>query len=441
MTNQTNADAVQGFLNGLSSLKKEGDGSYLPTVYSKEQIDPTSLVALEELLRQCPPSSLPSISLTQGEQLILSQIQRQNSLIYQLHERMDLLQRVCESMHDETGHRRFDRPESASTPGSIENRSSEVLDVVEKDAPAPVATPAPPPIQIQRNPRPILRNPGQLPQRNAALQRIQNRWRRHLFKLRFCCTLYIELLRRYQIQQGIQNNNVDPLFLLKVLIVLAILMSRLPPHLTGRSKDGTQNADEELMYQYIVVSVLIITFIMIRSGRYAFFYQFFWKYNIARRIWSQPDGEALLTADALWQEHWAPAARVPAPGGIAPPPPVHQRVLQWWLLHDWFQGRPIHAPPQDNAPPPPPRGIFQQSLLFIQDVIVFLVSFVLSIFPMWRNLDPQALFPAPRNGPDNANPLGVEERMPLVEAPRDPAANDEEDDEDEEGEEDESEEE
>ena len=31
-------------------------------------------------------------------------------------------------------------------------------------------------------------------------------------------------------------------------------------------------------------------------------------------------------------------------------------------------------------------------LIMIQDVIIFLVSFVLSILPVWRNIDPETLF-------------------------------------------------
>jgi hypothetical protein len=432
MTTPPHPNIVQDFLNGLSSPERGGDDP--PNVYSKEQIDSTSLVALEQLLLQCPPSSLPSITLTPGEQLILSHIQQQTRIIHQLHERIDGLQQIVVSMHDNrdtngSNHHHISPPESDSFAARMQKRSSE------STANRAVSAGRPPIVLRNPTPPPILRNP----QPNAQLHRMQNRWRRHLVKLRLCCNLYVELLRRYQ-QNNNNNPNIDPLFLLKILIMLAILMSRLPPHLTGKNKDGTQNADHEFMWQYIAVSIVIIIFFMIRSGRYTFFYHFMWKYNIPRRVWSQPEaGAEPLTADALWQEHWAPAPRVAAPGGGAPPPipppPLHQRVLQWWLLHDWFQGRPLHVPPQENAPPPP-RGVVQQSLLLIQDVIVFLVSFVLSIFPMWRNLDPQALFPAPRNVADNHNNAPGEQGIPFLEPPRDPAANDEEEnDEEEEGEE------
>jgi hypothetical protein len=404
MTTPSNPNIVQDFLNGLSSPEREGNDP--PVVYSQEQMDPTSLVALEELLHQCPPSSLPSISLTPGEQLILSHIQQQSRMIHPLQERIDRLEKMLLSLRyesDTSGSSRDHavRPQSASVPRIFQKRSSDSAAAATIEAP----TRAPPPML---------------------------RWRRDLIKLRLCGTLYVELLRRYQEQQRQRNNNppnIDPLFLLKVLIMLAILMSRLPPHLTGIHKDGSQNADQEFMYQYVVVSILIITFFMIRSGRYTFFYHFLWKYNIPRRVWSQPAGTEPLTADALWREHWAPAAPIPAPGGGAVP--VHQRVLQWWLLHDWFQGRPL--PPRDPAAPPPPRGVLQQSLLLLQDVLVFLVSFVLSIFPMWRNLDLQALFPAPRDGPGNhGNPAPGADGMPVLEPPRDPAANDDEDDDEEE---------
>ena len=387
------SDIVQDFLNGLST-----DDNPSSFVYSKEHIDPSSLPALEALLLRAPPAN---IALTPGERLILAHIQQQTRWIQQLHQRMDALQQ----MQNETNVRKVRFLDDPAHP-------------VAAAAEAPHA-PVPP--QRQRNApaaRQIRRNPLEEPQ-NLWLPQMPPRWPETWTKLRRCCTLYFELHRRFQEQQN--NPNVDPLFLLKILVMVAILMSRLPPRLTGNTVGKDEDADQRFILQYLIISIVIMVAFILRSGRFAFMYAFFWKYNIPRRVWSQPEAE--VTAAQLWEDHWAPQVPAPPRG-----PPVAPPRLQWWLLHDWLQGEALHPPPHAA---PAPRSVLQRVLLFLQDVIVFLLSFVLSIFPMWRNLDPQALFPARDALPNNANPE-EEERMPMLAAPRDPAANDEEDEDDEE---------
>jgi hypothetical protein len=161
----------------------------------------------------------------------------------------------------------------------------------------------------------------------------------------------------------------------------------------------------------------------------------------------------MITADEIWNEHLAAVAeqeqqrqlqlqqqqqeannrplgpdgrRAVDDGNQNTIEQLIQRVrhrMEWLLVHDWFRGEPVaigagagagtgvavrtNETPESNnpatttesssSPPPPPQvspitRFVRMILIMIQDIIIFFVSFVLSILPVWRNIDPDALF-------------------------------------------------
>ena len=168
----------------------------------------------------------------------------------------------------------------------------------------------------------------------------------------------------------------------------------------------------------------------------------------------------------------------PGPGGVRGANHNHNPIeqllhrvrhrLEWLLVHDWIRGEPIAnaaavavvdaaaehrnvgdmdapQPHNPNTNPPtnnetttelqqhisPMTKFVRMILTTIQDIIIFLVTFILSILPIWRNIDPEALFRGfqqerqqrePRDNEnqddqDNANEHGI----PIVQPPIDPA--------------------
>jgi hypothetical protein len=152
----------------------------------------------------------------------------------------------------------------------------------------------------------------------------------------------------------------------------------------------------------------------------------------------------MITADEIWNEHLlavteqeqqrlrqrqelqnqplGPDGRRNGAVGGNPNPleqMIHQirRRIEWLLVHDWFRGEPIAVaagvrrdndtgePREPNATPhtnnvqpereqhaSPIAKFVRMVLITVQDIIIFFVSFVLSILPVWRNIDPDALF-------------------------------------------------
>ena len=193
-----------------------------------------------------------------------------------------------------------------------------------------------------------------------------------------------------------------------------------------------------------------------------------------------------ITADEIWNEHLLAIheqeQNPPANGGVVRGAvdgininhnnliedwiQQFRHRIEWLLVHDWFRGELVAGVPPPQPPqravavegrngqgneqeentftrPPieapeerisPISKLVRMVLVMVQDMIIFFVSFVLSILPVWRNIDPEALFNVFQQEHQQVEPpededgnLQQRERLendggiPLVQPPIDPA--------------------
>lgn len=278
-------------------------------------------------------------------------------------------------------------------------------------------------------------------------------------------SLYWALRHRHR-QQQVQNNRNrnrnnndnmiiwDPLMILKVLVMAAIVVSRVTnkrrphPH-QHLQKDSTPAKSTTTVYYWYYVSLVAMAgalaayAIFVRTGLLKFWYQFCFQYRYPARIWKGEDvavDEAwepfqqqiheeqlqVAIAAALQRQHPAGAAAAPIPDQNN-----NNRFPPDWMRALVFGAPPPPPPPvagtEPNPPPPPPPAPMVV-LRWLQDFVVLLGSFFLSIFPMWRAMAPPPRHPVAIG--NNNIPEQQQHALPEVRPPLDPAGFDEEEEDD-----------
>jgi hypothetical protein len=437
----SSASMAAGDINGEAPLQKYLHKNGLVA----SQIDPSSLQALRDMFREslqrgqtvpAPGTSLldsssrsllemasnsyPSVrdfvipeSATPVERLILEQLRNQTALLHHL-------QRQLAQQHQQ-------RASSAENGKSFQQVTIQISN--SSNGPqfatraAPATTQAHPPAPQPRIPAVPLPS---LWQRSIALLR-------NLRSVKIL-TLYTQLLRA-RLERNRQNNPaLDPLMLIKILVMLAILISRLAPARKRPAVDGKQSWSWNT--QFVLVGTVVVLGFLHQTGVLSFWYQFCFVHQYPMRIWK---GEDITLEQALEQQQRAAVEQGARPG------PQHNH----WLAALIFGAPPperVPPPPQrpnpaiGNAPaavgmpeiPPPPQAAaappVSAAVQLLQDIVVVLMSFVLSIFPMWRAIGPARPQPPPPMRQPEAQP--DPDALPAVRPPVDLADFEEDDDED-----------
>ena len=286
-------------------------------------------------------------------------------------------------------------------------------------------------------------------------------------------------VRLYHALRRQQVPDVDARFILKMLIVLAVLVARFsrghrvhrpvaPPDIVFWGIDlGLLWA-----HRFHLVAVLGLAAFFVQSGYAGFWYMFFVKEDYPARIWNGED----VDVDAILLQHRQPAGggpqRRPAPAAPLQPhegaPPEAPAPGAPRVAAAAVPGPPREAAAAAAAPPPRPAPAWRDALLggqiprpnvqrqqdwpvpirLIVEIGFLLSSFVLSIFPMWQ---PQAA-PEPHREPDDDEEEDDHEQeyddddddddddnryeagqLPTVRPPRDPAEYEDDDEEENEG--------
>jgi hypothetical protein len=413
------------------------------------QIDPVSWQALRNHCReQAAPSSprstlLPPLSIpehaTDVERQILQQLQAQGQLLLQLMDRVDALQNVSVSTTKSPTAKPKTSPKSSMVNDGanfgLRLRTRRTTRTTTAPAPVAAATAAPPHAPIPPAPLPAALRQHD-PPRPAG-------WLPWLLRLPVVGTLLQMLrslarlagesrtLRLVQFYFQLRPLHVPPLNLgaiIKFVIMGSILWSRFSSRLLPAKQQQQQqqkpNTPTEKPTSWLQaflqdlaghartasLSLLLLTVVLYSTGELQFLYYFFVKRNYFMRIWYHGETlENVLEQDAAQDRPPAPpqprdAAAAAVAAGAVPRNDDQPRddggVMELLFGHEWrhtlFGGGIV--PIRDDAPPP----FLVLLVRRLADVIYLLVSFFLSIVPLWH---PHAI-------PNQENDAAAEEPTP-----------------------------
>jgi hypothetical protein len=455
------------------------------------QIDPVSWQALRNHCRQqagaaSPRSTvLPSLSIpdhaTDVERQILQQLQAQGQLLLQLMDRVDALQNVPVSTQKSPTPKPKMSPKSSNS--TANDGANLGLRLRTRRITRTTATPAAPARAVPPRVAPVPPQPAPLP---AALRQHDPPrpagWLPWLLRLPVIGTLLQMLrslarlagesrtLRLVQFYFQLRPLHVPPLHLgaiIKFVIMGSILWSRFSSRLLPAKQQQQQPASsntpakptswlQALLQDFAAhartasLSLLILTVVLYSTGELQFLYYFFIKRNYFMRIWYHGETlENVLEQDAAQDRPPAPpqprdpamaaavaAGAAPGPRANGDQPRDDGGVMELLFGHEWrhtlFGGGIV--PIRDDAPPP----FLVLLVRRLADVIYLLVSFFLSIVPLWHpHAIPNQENDAAAEEPPPEQPPHVDQGwapIPAVPPPRDvmeAAADDDDDDDDE----------
>lgn len=232
---------------------------------------------------------------------------------------------------------------------------------------------------------------------------------------------------------------------IKVLFMIAIFMTRIQRRLTSNATKNENNlffSSWSFWGKFTVVSFLILTGFLVQNGFFRFLYSFFVKNNYPRRIF---EGEDLEIERVLEEEatqrvqaavgqninnrnnHNNERGRQQQPDGRG----VGELPFGGFNIRHTLLGGGIAPIGNNNDPPEPRMRPFPFVLRFLHDLMIFIASFFLSMFPMWRPVAAPREQVAVQPGPE-AEPLqpphdGNQHGIPEVQPPVDPVEEEDED--------------
>jgi hypothetical protein len=358
------------------------------------------------------------------ENKILEQLHRQTRLLLEMQRRIDDLSTTVEILSENGGlgatagggnnfqARQVPRrePDRLATLNPIASNWSQV-----RKPPTATATAAPPPARFARAATPEVRQqvepprpPGGAAQVAAGaggggLRGIPNAVRNS--RLAKIVILFLALRRRY-VQE------IDGGLIFKILFMMAILTARM-------SSSTKRFGDPEWSQKFAIVTVLVVVGFLVQTGYMKYLYIFLVKENYPARIWNGEGVDDVMRNPELnnrhdpnninnnQQQNLAPA--VPQ-GQLPPNHPQNQQAQGGW--RNTFLGGMI------------PQGDQGGLVGAVQDVLLLLGSFLLSVFPMWNPEGPppprRIPQPQPQQEPQHPHPGGLAAGPGEVQPPQDP---------------------